>query len=98
MTFKQNILRHWWKLLIATTVAPLPLLFGYVNPEQLISGYPLKYVAVPIAALGVYTVVTVRTALRGPTKAQPQPIRTAPTQSQGPTDEDIWPKFGDQQQ
>lgn len=99
MTLQQILLKHWWKIIIASIAAPLIITFGYYNPEETpIGGIPVKYIATLVAGIGAYTTFTVKNALSAARKQQPnQPARIVPKQQTNVQEEDVFAQFGNPQ-
>ena len=78
MTFKQTLLRHWWKIIGSTIAAPLTLAFGFVSADQEVQGVPVKYGFLVVGALGLYTLSLVRQAIAMMGKGKPNPKEVKP--------------------
>lgn len=89
MTLTRTILKHWYAISIASTLAPLLIVFEIVDPNQsLTSSVPLKYVFALVGVLGAYTISQVKKALSS-RKVQNKP---AIVQEQA-SDEDVFTQF-----
>lgn len=104
MTYKQFIIRHWFKIGIAAIGIPLASIFDFVNSStELASGVPYKYVFALIACLGVYTLAQVDKGIKimvrrnsgsAPVLRAKQVVVREPVQEA--EDADVFSQFGGQ--
>lgn len=95
MTIAQTLLKHWYAITLVATIAPLIVLFGFVNADQEItSGIPWKYAFALVSIVGAYTLSQVNKAItsRKPVQGQRPPVQ----QQQSINDSDVFGQFGDQ--
>lgn len=94
MTIAQTLLKHWYAITLVATIAPLIVLFGFVNADsEITSGIPWKYAFALASIVGAYTLSQVNKAItsRKPTQG-PRPI----IQQQSVNDSDVFGQFGEQ--
>jgi len=95
MTIAQTLLKHWYAIGLVAILAPLIVLFGFVNADQEITnGIPWKYVFALVSIVGAYTLSQVNKALttrRSTVQSQKPPIQ------QERNDSDVFNQFGNEQ-
>ena len=96
MTFKQTLLKHWWKIIIGAILAPLVISFGYYGPEDTpIGGFPVKYIAALVAGLGAYTTIVVKDALTSIRKPTSVAQKSVIPKQESIKEDDLFSQFGE---